>query len=178
MTVFTTGDSGAVLRALAKAAPVATLVEAPEPTGEVYDGFCVLEGRVSFPNFQHGDAPYAETGGQFEVGADGAPVQNGYETARLFMTVPIAAPGPNGFPVAVFSRTGGGGDRPLIDRGIRAKAHGDSVPGTGPARELAAVGIAGVMVDGPHGGLRNVSGGDEQFLMFNALNPWALRDNV
>lgn len=178
MTVFTTGDSGAVLRALTLAAPPVTLVEAPEPTGEVYDGFCVLEGRVEFPRFQHGELPYAETGGQFVLAADGAAVQNGTETARIFLTIPIAPAGPKGYPVAVFSRTGGGGDRPLIDRGIRAKAHGESVPGTGPARELAAVGIAGVMVDGPHGGLRNVTSGDEQFLMFNALNPWALRDNV
>src|SRR5690606_19437534 len=36
----------------------------------------------------------------------------------------------------------------------------------------------GVSWDGPHGGPRNVTGGDEQFLMFNVLNPDALRDNV
>ena len=33
-------------------------------------------------------------------------------------------------------------------------------------------------VDGPHGGLRNVTGGDEQFLMFNLTNMAALRDNI
>ena len=44
--------------------------------------------------------------------------------------------------------------------------------------EFAKVGYAGVSVDGPHGGLRNVSGKDEQFLVFNFQNPIALRDNV
>jgi len=33
-------------------------------------------------------------------------------------------------------------------------------------------------VDGPHGGLRNVTGGDEQFLIFNITNPAAMRDNL
>jgi pimeloyl-ACP methyl ester carboxylesterase len=35
-----------------------------------------------------------------------------------------------------------------------------------------------VSIDGPHGGLRNVTGGDEQFLVFNVTNPPALRDNL
>jgi pimeloyl-ACP methyl ester carboxylesterase len=52
------------------------------------------------------------------------------------------------------------------------------VPGSGPAQELARVGWAGVQVDGPHGGPRNVTDGDEQFLMFNVTNPPAMRDNV
>ena len=34
------------------------------------------------------------------------------------------------------------------------------VPGSGPAREFARVGFAGVQVDGPLGGLRNTTGGD------------------
>lgn len=33
-------------------------------------------------------------------------------------------------------------------------------------------------MDGPHGGIRNVSGSDEQFLMFNVSNFPALRDNL
>lgn len=44
--------------------------------------------------------------------------------------------------------------------------------------ELAKVGFAGAQVDGPHGGPRNVTNGDEQFLMFNVSNGFALRDNV
>ncbi|MBZ0120565.1 MAG: hypothetical protein K8H88_26465 [Sandaracinaceae bacterium] len=44
--------------------------------------------------------------------------------------------------------------------------------------ELARVGFAGVSVDGPLGGLRNESGWDEQFAIFNISNPPALRDNI
>ena len=43
---------------------------------------------------------------------------------------------------------------------------------------FAQVGWAAVEVDGPLGGLRNTTGGDEEQLVFNFLNPDALRDNV
>ena len=78
-----------------------------------------------------------------------------------------------------FVRTGGGGDRPLVDRGVQAVHDAPPlVPGSGPAQEFARVGYAGVQVDGPLGGLRNTTHGDEQFLIFNVFNVAALRDNV
>ena len=89
-------------------------------------------------------------------------------------TIPAA-----GFPLAAFIRTGGGGDRPLVDRGEVAKAGSPPVTsGAGPALYFARAGFAGVSVDGPHGGLRNPSKSDEQYLIFNIVNPVALRDNV
>jgi pimeloyl-ACP methyl ester carboxylesterase len=76
----------------------------------------------------------------------------------------------------IFVRTGGGGDRPLVDRG---PFDGTSTPpGTGPALHFARAGFAGVQIDGPIGGLRNTTNGDEQFLIFNVFNASALRDNV
>src|SRR4029077_20554202 len=84
-----------------------------------------------------------------------------------------------GYPIVVFSRTGGGGERPLADRGGQGMTGGAAlVPGTGPALTFAAAGFAGSSIDGPHGGLRNVTHDDEQFLMFNVNNPVAMRDNV
>jgi pimeloyl-ACP methyl ester carboxylesterase len=53
-----------------------------------------------------------------------------------------------------------------------------AIAGSGPALHFTRAGYAGVTVDGPHGGIRNVTGGDEQFLMFNIGNPQAMRDNV
>ncbi len=100
------------------------------------------------------------------------------ESSRLFVTLPRRAMPAEGFPVVVFIRTGGGGDRPLVDRGVRGRDGMVLVPGTGPAREFAREGFAGASWDGPHGGARNVSRGDEQFLMFNVSNLGALRDNV
>jgi hypothetical protein len=84
-----------------------------------------------------------------------------------------------GFPLVTFVRTGAGGDRPLVDRGVQPKTGASAlVPGSGPAQEFAAVGYAGVQVDGPLGGLRNTTGGNEDFLIFNVFNLAALRDNV
>src|SRR6185503_9266031 len=75
---------------------------------------------------------------------------------------------------------GGGGDRPLVDRGPCATAEFTQpiTPGTGPAMDFARVGFAGVEIDGPLGGIRNTTGGNEDFLIFNVLNAAALRDNV
>src|SRR6185503_8194904 len=75
---------------------------------------------------------------------------------------------------------GGGGDRPLVDRGPCATAEFTQpiTPGTGPAMDFARAGFAGVEIDGPLGGIRNTTGGNEDFLIFNVLNACALRDNV
>jgi hypothetical protein len=114
-----------------------------------------------------------------EGGAWGDTVDH-METARVVVTVPHAPTPAAGWPVVVFVRTGGGGDRPLVDRGACATPEFTTpiVPGTGPARELAKAGFAGVEVDGPLGGIRNPNGADEEFAIFNVQNPAALRDNI
>jgi hypothetical protein len=84
-----------------------------------------------------------------------------------------------GYPLMVFVRTGGGGDRPLVDRGQQATEGGPPIEaGEGPARYFARAGFAAIEVDGPLGGLRNPSGADEQFLTFNVTNLGAMRDNI
>jgi hypothetical protein len=84
-----------------------------------------------------------------------------------------------GYPIVVLSRTGAGGDRPLVDRGVAAVNGGPPlVAGTGPALYFANVGFAGSSIDGPLGGLRNPTNENEDFLIFNVGNPVALRDNV
>lgn len=141
---------------------------------ETFDDFCVYEAALDLPSWQEGAAPYATEGGRW--GADDAAPHS--EPSRLVVTLPRRTMPAAGFPVVVFIRTGGGGDRPLVDRGVRGRDGMVLVPGTGPAREFAREGFAGASWDGPHGGVRNVSRGDEQFLMFNVSNLGALRDNV
>jgi len=81
--------------------------------------------------------------------------------------------------LVVFVRTGGGGDRPLVDRGVQVGEGQPAVtPGSGPAQEFAASGYAGLQVDSVLGGSRNPTGADEQLLVFNFLNGQALRDNI
>jgi len=158
--------------------PLPELESAPAQT-EVFDDYCVYEGALEMPIYQQGEPPFDDEGGGWVIGDDGAPVKQGTERARIVITVPRTTPPATGFPTVIFSRTGGGGDRPLVDRGFRPEAGGEpAAPGSGPAREFARVGWAGVSIDGPHGGLRNVTGRDEQLLIFNVSNPLAMRDNI
>jgi dienelactone hydrolase len=171
LTTFTTHDPTAGL-----AAQVALARARPPPEvsaltlSSTHAEFCVFEGTTTLPDYQAGAPPYAEVGGQWSSEARAAP-------SRVVLTVPRLAAGAP-LPLVVFVRTGGGGDRPLVDRGVRDAVGRVLTPASGPARELAQAGVAGLSIDGPHGGPRNPSGADEQFLMFNFLNPGALRDNV
>ena len=180
LAVFTTGDPSrelAVLLDAARQRPLPAVDDSFVMT-DSFDDYCVYESTVTMPVFQQGEAPYADHGGNILFQSGGA-VFDHDESARIVVTVPRGAMPAAGWPTAVFIRTGGGGDRPLVDRGVRLAPGGDAAePGTGPARYFAEAGFAGVSVDGPHGGLRNITGGDEQFLMFNVSNVAALRDNV
>ncbi len=181
LAVFTTWDpvggfDRAVEAALADPLPS---VSGAFALDDVFDGYCVYSATIDMPIFQHGEPPFDDGGGGWILDEAGVPKPAGVETARIVATVPRAATPDAGYPVVVFIRTGGGGDRPLVDRGPHPVAGGPPAEaGTGPAMHFAAAGWGAVSVDGPHGGLRNVTGADEQFLMFNVTNPLAMRDNV
>jgi hypothetical protein len=148
---------------------------------EVHDRFCVYGATLALPDYQRGEPPFSTPpDGTWQFEANGRPILQRWASSRLFVTIPRAPSTESGYPFLVFIRTGGGGDRPLIDRGPRAVPHGEPIvpTGTGPATNLAAAGWAGVTWDGPHGGARNPTNADEQFLMFNVTNLAATRDNV
>jgi hypothetical protein len=150
-------------------------VQPPEQV-ETWENFCVFAGEVSFVQFQQGEPPF-EVDGAWMLDAAGQLVNGPTVQSRVWFSVPRgAAPSP-GWPVMQFIRVGGGGDRPLLDRGVR-NAEGVAAAGSGLAGTFAAAGWAGLQFDGPHGGGRNPTRGDEQFLMFNITNPVALRDNI
>lgn len=174
MTVFSTWSPADTLL---------TFIDATEPPViedavtfvELFDDYCVFSATVDMPVHQQGEPPYLASGGAWPA----SPLMDHFETARVVITIPREPEPDAGYPTLVMSRTGGGGDRPLVDRGVQpAPGEPALIPGSGPAMEIAQVGFAGVQVDGPHGGIRNVSGGDEQFLIFNVANPSAMRDNV
>jgi hypothetical protein len=181
LAVFTTDAPTAAfdaVRADALARPLPLPAEPPAKT-DVFDGYCVYSTTLDMPDYQTGTPPFSTTGGTWTFDGSGAPVVARTETARLVLTVPRAPMPAAGYPLVVFVRTGGGGDRPLVDRGTQATTDGPPItPGTGPARYFAEVGFAGASIDGPLGGLRNTTHGDEQFLVFNVFNGPALRDNV
>lgn len=181
LAVFTTGAPEEGMAALAehiRAIELPPVLDAWETT-DVFDDYCVLESRIEMPVFQEGTPPFLLRGGRIRFDDQGSPLQQGSETARVVITLPRSEEPTAGFPFVVFIRTGGGGDRPMVDRGRRACPGEEPVEaGEGPARYFASAGFAGVTFDGPHGGLRNVSGLDEQLLVFNFLNPAALVDNI
>jgi hypothetical protein len=179
MTVFRTQDATGSLRRAVETTDHDVAPTTPFEPAEVFDDYCVFHTTTRMPVYQEGEPPYLTEGGAWVWNEDGTLALQREEEANLWVTLPRRPMPAGGFPLTVVVRTGAGGDRPLVDRGPRAVAHGPSIaPGMGPARDFAQVGWAGLQVDGPHGGLRNVSMSDEQFLVFNIQNPTALRDNL
>ncbi|HXU67984.1 MAG TPA: hypothetical protein VN947_01580 [Polyangia bacterium] len=183
LAVFTTDDPAAqvgLVRDDAVAAHPLALPATPPALLDTYDDFCVFRTTIDLPVYQSGAPPYQNSGGDWLFDAAGRPLFDHMETSRIVFTIPRAPMPAAGWPTVVFVRTGGGGDDPLVDRGPATDPTFNMpvTPGTGPAMEFARVGYAGVQIDGPLGGLRNTTNGDEDFLIFNVLNPAALRDNV
>lgn len=179
VSVFTTDDPVRDMRRVAE-----HIVSEPRPVlgdfalADTFDDYCVYETTVDVPDYQSGEPPYRSEGGAWQFDEAGTPIVQRRATSRLFVTLPKRAMPSEGFPGAVFVRTGGGGDRPLVDRGVQNAEGTTLAAGAGPALQIARAGFAGVQIDGPLGGLRNTSGADEQFLVFNVFNGSALRDNV
>ncbi len=145
---------------------------------EDHPGYCLYKTTINLPSYQGGVPPYLGGGGAWQLDANRQPILHHEETAELFFSIPHQAMPATGFPAVVLVRTGFGDAVPLTDRGVHAVSHGSAPPGTGPAQEFAQAGFMGVQLDGPHGGLRNITGLDEQLLIFNFSNPVAMRDNL
>lgn len=178
LTVFTTDDPvGGFRRAVDDALALPKPVPAAFARTDTYADYCMYRSTITLPVFQEGTPPFSMMGGRWATDSSGKLVKQRDETARVFVSVPRKPMPPGGYPVVVMLRTGSGTDRGL-DRGVRDAMGNVLVPGDGPAVHFARVGWAGLSFDGPHGGMRNVSAGDEQFLVFNVFNPPALRDNV
>jgi hypothetical protein len=150
---------------------------------DTFPTYCVYQTTIGMPDYQGGKPPFSASGGEWTLDASGKPVVQRVEPAYLYATVPRTAMPKDGFPTSVFIRTGAGGNRPLVDRG-RADSKTYSMggaavtPGTGPALYFAREGFAGLEVDGPLGGLRNTTNGNEDFLIFNVGNLPGMRDSI
>jgi pimeloyl-ACP methyl ester carboxylesterase len=167
-TIFTTGHPTADVAN----APIDPVTVTGLTLTDTFPDFCVYATTVSITDYQQGTPPYSTEGGNWGPSSH-------QEDAHLYVTIPRTPAPAGGYPLVVFSRTGAGGDRAVVDRGQQLVHNGPAIePGEGPARYFARAGFAAVQVDGPLGGLRNPNGGDEQFLTFNVNNLFAMRDNV
>lgn len=182
LAVFTTDDPAAQLARVRDDALASHPLGTPTaPTlTTVYPDYCVYGATLQVPDYQSGTPPYSRAGGDWRFDDSGHPQLDHFETARIVFTVPRAPTPAAGWPTVVFVRTGGGGDNPLVDRGVCATAEFTApiTPGSGPAMDLARAGFAAVQIDGPLGGLRNTTNAGEDLLIFNFSNASALRDNV
>ena len=183
LSVFTTDDPthdlGLVLAdMLSRPAP---MPDTPFHQSDLFDTYCVYEATIPMPDYQAGDSPYTfeTTGGGWQFDSSGKPILQRTEEAGMVITIPRAPMPSGGWPIMHFIRTGGGTNRPLVDRGPEATNGGPPIaPGTGPALYFTMAGMAGAEVDGPHEDLRNLTNDNEDYLMFNINNAVALRDNV
>jgi len=185
MTVFTTETPTSDFEKVQKAMLARPLpqVSGPWTAEEVFPTYCVFQNTLPMPDYQAGTPPYSSSGGGWVFDTSGEPIFQRNELANIFVTIPRAPMPANGYPIVDLSRTGVGGNRPLVDRGQAATNGGPAiVPGSGPALYFAAAGFAGASIDGPLGGLRNPvepnTDDDEDSLIFNVGNPIALRDNI
>jgi hypothetical protein len=183
IAVFTTDDPTAGLAPVLAdmlSLPLPQL-DAPLKQTDMFPGYCVYEGTLPMPDYQSGSPPYdfGTGGGTWQTDPSGKPVLQRTEDAGVVITIPRTPMPSSGWPIVHFLRTGGGGNRPLVDRGAAATNGGPAImPGSGPAMYFAMAGLAGASVDGPHEGTRNLTNGNEDFLIFNVFNPAALRDNI
>jgi pimeloyl-ACP methyl ester carboxylesterase len=162
--VFTTQHATPIVPAIRKAvfgtpAPVARDVI----TAGVLGNYTVFNGNYDAPNLQVGDPPYITSGGQIEVGTDGAAIVQRMEPMRFALTVPNIAVPASGLPICIYQHGTGGDWKSFIDDGT--------------AERLAAEGIAVISTDQVLHGPRDPSGTDPSIAFFNFNNPVAARDN-
>ena len=126
--------------------------------------YVVFEGRYSSPNFQSGEPPYLQSGGEIVVDGSGTPVPQRMENLRFAVTFPNGAMPEGGWPVVLYSHGTGGSYRSYINDGT--------------ARRMAAEGLAVISHDQVLHGPRDPTGNDPEITFFNFFNPVAGRDNV
>jgi hypothetical protein len=125
--------------------------------------YFVFTGNYTAPNFQAGEPPYQNEGGEITIGADGAAVVTRMESMRFALSVPPGATPADGFPIAIYQHGTGGDWRSFLDDGTAA--------------QLAAQGIATISTDQVLHGPRNPAGTSPEIAFFNFNNPVAGRDN-
>jgi hypothetical protein len=174
-TVFTTGDVVAENADLAKrlaakkGAEITGLALEPDPDG-LFPRFCHVKGTITFPQYQTGKPPF-DTGGTFEIGEGGLPIQQREETAQVSLTFPKQPMPAGGYPLVVYFHGSGGVAREHVDGGDKGTRE-DAM--RWPAHVLAGQGFA--MAGSSLPASPDRWPGADAFAYLNLNNPVALRD--
>ncbi len=147
-TVFTTGDvvqdTATLTERVAATTTVAITDLAVDPDdGAAHERFCELHGAVAFPQYQRGEPPFDEDG-LFELRADGLPIEQRSETAKVVISLPNGPMPEGGYPLVLYFHGSGGIATQVVDRGTVTEPGGAPTKGEGPAHVLAAHGFATV----------------------------------
>jgi hypothetical protein len=133
-----------------------------------------IHGRIELPIFQEGTLPYEspEDGGGIAIDASGLPIVQRTENVCFAMTVPRAAPPPEGYPLVIVGHGTGGSFTGGARGGLAAEVANAVLGGT-------TVQAATLSIDFPeHGERRGGSTRSPEVLFFNFANPRAARDNI
>lgn len=172
-TVFTTGDVvqetyDLSQRLLEKYDVELENLEVDPDDGADHDRFCEIVGTVDFPQFQQGTPPFNEDG-LFDFGADGLPVEQRKETAKIVITLPKQPMPEGGYPLVMYFHGSGGIAGQVVDRGRVTEPGGEPTKGEGPAYVLAPHGFATVGSSHPLSPDRVPGAGEIAYLNFNNL---------
>ncbi len=184
-TVFTTMDPDAVMAGFrdkirACAGPDCGLLPEPAPAGMELasqdESIYVLTGTLSVPVFQAGTPPYLAEGGGVDLDGAGAPVIQRAEDVAFTLTVPKAAPPPEGWPTVIYAHGTGGSSGSFVTLNVGAVLAGVEVTlDAGPQTvRFAVLGIDAVQ----HGDRRGGSDLGPDVLYFNFINPRAAKYNA
>jgi len=176
-TVFSTGDVVAETAKLASAVatkhPVTITGLKLDPDDGDHPRYCELIGKVSYPQFQRGIAPFSKEG-LFDFDATGLPKKQRVEEANVVITLPKASMPTGGYRLMVYVHGSGGKSSQVVDRGRVTVKGGTPTKGEGPAHVVAPLGIAAASSSMPLNPERYPGAGDYDYL--NILNPSAFRD--
>ncbi len=175
-TVLTTSDVVEELHALSERVVAAHDVTldglALDPSDGAHERYCELLGTISMPQFQRGTPPF-DTEGLFEIGSDGAPIEQRREAVPVVVTLPRGEMPAGGWPLMVYFHGSGGVASQVVDRGPREEGGTDRI-GEGPAYVIAEHGFAAVGAALPISPDRLPGAGSTDYLNF--ANVAAFRD--
>jgi predicted esterase len=171
-TVFTTGDPLEEMDRLA--AFIHDSVEPPDLSQTLTRQYAtifyeVYTGGYPAPLFQHGDRPYASTGGGFRFDEAGTPQIYAWEDLRMAVCVPrdLSSPPEGGWPV-VIQQHGTGGDW---------LSHCEGTTSMEVGARVAKSGMISIGIDQPLHGARGTPDTQTDLHTFNYLNPESARAN-
>ena len=173
-TVFTTSKPTETMSAMRE---VVYSLPAPQPKDLTYlrphDGLAQLyTGRFDSPNFQNGEPPYFDGGGDLKRDGSGRPQVVRTESLRFALSLPNAEMPASGWPVILYAHGTGGDYLTFVREGLDTRAAFVELP-DGKTMRMAMIGIDQVL-HGP----RDPQHSDPEITFFNMQNLDAARDNV